>query len=272
MLPCINQATTMTTDFATDIRVYSEAGFESVELWLPKLEQYLQEGNSLESAQELLRRVGLRAVAACAQGGCLASSGEERRSALDQLRARLLLCQALGAETLVVYSESPEGVTEATYDLVAANLREVCSIAAEHRVTIALEFIKGSRLIGSLATAADVIRRAASPNLGLLFDTFHFYAGISKMEDLDDLEAQQLALVHVNDAADRPREIWTDADRVLLGEGVLPLMEILGVIRNSGYDGYCSLELFSRDLWDEDPLAVATRAYTNLTEYLAALQ
>ena len=56
MQACINQATTMTTDFATDLQAYAEAGFERVELWLDKVEAYLAEGGSLEKAQALLQR------------------------------------------------------------------------------------------------------------------------------------------------------------------------------------------------------------------------
>ncbi|MGQ9554466.1 MAG: sugar phosphate isomerase/epimerase family protein [Anaerolineae bacterium] len=271
MQPCINQATTMTTDFATDMRAYAEAGFESVELWLPKLQQFLDAGSTLEAAESLLRQLGLKAVAACAQGDMLASTGPVRLQALAQLRRFLGMSRALGAETLVVYSESPQKVDESVYEQAVANLAEACDIAAEFGVTIALEFIKGSSLVGSLTTAQWLIERAKRPNLGLLLDTFHFYAGISKMEDLRALDATTLALVHINDAKARQREIWTDADRVLLGEGVLPLREMMTIIKSKGYEGYCSLELFNKSLWDADPFAVARCAHTSLTGFLANL-
>lgn len=271
MQACINQATTMTTDFATDLQAYAEAGFERVELWLDKVEAYLAEGGSLEKAQALLQRLGLKAVAACAQGSCLASSGEARREVLGQLDRRLLLTRALGAETLVVYSESPEQVEPATYDVAAANLAEVCDRSAEFEVTIALEFIKGSRLVGSLPTAERLVRQAGRDNLGVLLDTFHFYAGISKMADLEAMDATRLALVHVNDCDAAPREIWTDRDRVLPGQGVLPLIEMLGIIRDKGYAGYCSLELFNRDHWEGNPFEVARLAHESLSRLLSAL-
>lgn len=270
MQPCINEATTMTTDFATDMRAYAEAGFESVELWLPKIESYL-EGKSVAAVERLLKQQGLRAVAACAQGGILLSEGEQRHTALEQLRSRCALTAALGADTLIVFSEQGDGVDEGTYARAAANLAEACDVAAEYGVTVALEFIKGSRLVGSPRTAQAVMRQADRANLGLLFDTFHFYAGVSKMEDLEALDVSRLALIHVNDARDRPREIWTDADRVLPGEGVLPLREMLSRLAAKGYEGYCSLELFSRPLWEGDPFDVARRAHASLTALLSGL-
>ncbi|MHB0875312.1 MAG: sugar phosphate isomerase/epimerase family protein [Anaerolineae bacterium] len=271
MQPCINEATTMSTDFPTDVRAYAEAGFESMELWLPKVEQFIGAGGSLEAAARLLQQAGVRAVAACAQGGILLSDGEARRQALAQLRDRAGATRALGADTIIVYSESAEQVDEDTYSRAARNLAEACDLVADFGVTIALEFIKGSHLVGSLPTARRVVAEAGRANLGVLFDTFHFYAGVSKMEDLIACDGADLAFVHVNDAADRPREILTDADRVLTGEGVFPVREMLRIIRDKGYEGYCSLELFNRELWDTDPWEVARRAHASLTEFLAGL-
>ncbi len=271
MRPCINQATTMTTDMATDLHAYAEAGFESVEVWLGKLETLLEQGGSLDRVQNLMHQVGIRAVAACAQGNCLLSEGDQRRAALKELERRLLFTRALGADVLVVYSESPDCLEEGVWQSIPQRLAEVADLAADHGVTIALEFIKGSRLIGSLATAERMVRAAARPNLGIAFDTFHFYAGVSKMADLERLEVRNLALVHVNDVADSPREGWTDADRILPGAGVLPLAEMLGLIHGKGYEGHASLELFSRDLWAADPFAVARDAHEAMTRLLAGM-
>lgn len=271
MRPCINQATTMSTDMLTDLQAYAEAGFESVEVWLAKLETLLEQGGSLDRVQNVMQRVGIRAVAACAQGDCLLSEGEQRRVVLDTLERRLLLTRAVGADVLVVYSESPERVEPSVWEVVPHRLAEVADMAADRGVTIALEFIRGSRLVGSLATADRVVGAADRPNLGVAFDTFHFYAGISKMADLVKLDVSRLALVHVNDVPDTPRETWTDADRVLPGTGVLPLPEMLSLIRDKGYQGHVSLELFSRDLWADDPFTTARRAHEAVTQLLAGL-
>ncbi|NLT41074.1 MAG: sugar phosphate isomerase/epimerase [Anaerolineae bacterium] len=271
MKACINEATTMNTDLLTDLQAYAEAGFESVEVWIAKLEALLEKGGSLDQVQTQMERVGIRAVAVCAQGGCLLADGQQRRTVLAELRRRLLFTRALGADVLTVYSESPEKVEPSDWEAAPRRLAEVADLADEQGITIALEFIKGSRLIGSLATAARVIAAANRPNLGVAFDTFHFYAGISKMADLENLDVSRLALVHVNDVGDTPRETWTDADRVLPGTGVLPLMEMLGLIHGKGYEGHVSLELFSRELWDADPFTAARLAHEAMQQLLAGL-
>ncbi len=55
----INQATTMKTDFETDIRAYSSAGFDAIEIWLPKLKQYLASGKKLDQVKKCLMKTGL---------------------------------------------------------------------------------------------------------------------------------------------------------------------------------------------------------------------
>jgi 4-hydroxyphenylpyruvate dioxygenase len=46
-----------------------------------------------------------------------------------------------------------------------------------------------------------------------------------------------------------PRELATDADRVLPGEGDFRLQSIVEQLRRIGYDGWISLELLNPTLW-----------------------
>ena len=63
---------------------------------------------------------------------------------------------------------------------------------------------------------------------------------------------------HLNDyPADPPRAEITDAHRVYPGDGVAPLPDILRTLRDIGFRGMLSLELFNRDYWQQDALAVA---------------
>lgn len=53
------------------------------------------------------------------------------------------------------------------------------------------------------------------------------------------------------------RELATDADRILPGDGDLPLENFLGKLRERGYDGYVSLELMNPTLWQTKASQVA---------------
>ncbi|HUX88190.1 MAG TPA: TIM barrel protein, partial [Chloroflexota bacterium] len=83
------------------------------------------------------------------------------------------------------------------------------------------------------------------------------------------LDLKHLLFVHINDAPGTlPREALTDKDRVLPGTGNFPLASIIRGLRDQGYAGYYSLELFNDDLWATDPFRVAQQAYQSLIEYL----
>jgi 4-hydroxyphenylpyruvate dioxygenase len=264
---CVNEASTMPTGFATDVRAYATAGFEGIELWLAKVETFL-ESASLADAQALLADHGLTATAACAQGQLLVSQGTVRQEALDALRRKLELCQALDSPVLIVASESPNKVTIDDYDRAAKSLVQVAETAAGYGVTIALEFIKGSSLVGSVSTAADLIARVDHPNLSLLFDTFHYYAGVSKPADIGVIPKGKVAFVHVNDCLDLPRELLTDAHRTYLGQGPIPVRRLVDALAERSYDGWLSFEAFNRDMWEEDPYKVANSIKRNMEEVL----
>lgn len=270
---CINPATTMTTDFATDLRAFAAAGFRATELWLTKLDRYLDDGHSLAEARGLLDDSGLAPLAACAQGNLLISVGEERGDALENLRRRAELLATLGCPLLIVPSEAlPQPLprpVQPLYVRAAENLAEAADLVAPFGITLAVEFIKGPRVAGTPLTAQELVARCERPNASVLFDTFHFYAGYGKIEDLAALDVARLGFVHVNDApATIPREALTDSDRVFPGEGDIPLGTILAQLQGRGYRGAYSLEIFNQDVWAEDPFLAARRAYASMVNLL----
>jgi len=248
----------MKCDFATDIKAYGQAGFEAVELWLAKVYEYLKD-HSLDDAKKLLKDNGLKSVSACYKGGLMLVEGEEKEKSFEEFEEILKVCEALETPVLIVPESSPQ-CEKGMYDKATANMQEASAIAEKYGVTLAMEFLKGSKFIGSLKTATYLNRKINRKNVGILFDTFHFYAGVSKMADIAELEEGEIKFFHINDVTPEvPRDVWEDKHRVLLGEGVLPLKEICDAVEKAGYTSYVSLELFSEPLWAEDPLEVAKK-------------
>jgi hypothetical protein len=48
-----------------------------------------------------------------------------------------------------------------------------------------------------------------------------------------------------------------DKDRVYPGDGVAPMQQIMGDLKNLEGQKILSLELFNREYWKQDPLSVA---------------
>jgi 4-hydroxyphenylpyruvate dioxygenase len=64
------------------------------------------------------------------------------------------------------------------------------------------------------------------------------------------------------------RELATDGDRVLPGDGDIPLAAIAQRLNEIGYDGYVSVELMNPGLWRVPPRQFGEIAMTALRKAL----
>jgi 2-keto-myo-inositol isomerase len=252
MKPCISQATILSNSFEADLPVLSRSGWTDVEIWLTKLESFL-DGHSLTEARAMLEAEGIKPVAAASQGGLLLSQGTEHTLHWDHFRHRLGLLAELGVPTLIV---TPDFVPHARGDdfrRAAVALGEAAKLAASAGVRIALEFQKSSSFCACLETVVAMVEQSGSSNAGVCLDVFHYYTGPSKLEDLAHLSPQNLAWVQVCDISGTPRELAGDADRILPGDGDFQLGPIVEHLGRIGYDGHVSLELLNPHLWQVAP-------------------
>src|SRR5262249_54543172 len=137
------------------------------------------------------------------------------------------------------------------------SLAEAGRWAQAFDVRLGLEFRGSATFCSSLDTALALVGQCGEPNVGVVLDVFHYYTGPSKFDDLALLTPQALAHVQLCDLAGVPRELATDADRILPGEGDFHLGPIVELLRRVGYDGWVSLELFNPVLWQAKPSQVA---------------
>jgi 2-keto-myo-inositol isomerase len=259
-MPCINQATTMQADFRAAIEAYHRAGFRAVELWLESVEPFLKK-ESVAAARRLMADQGIEPVSACCEGDVFFPGLPDREKRLDSLKRKLDSSRELGARRFVLYSAIFEDVKPSDYDAALPGLAAVGDLGRERDIVVGIEFIKGAKFLGSLLTTIELLRRAAHSHLRVQFDTFHFYAGVSKLEDLENVRPGEISFVHINDVPAKPRELLEDTDRVYVGEGVLPLERILRALAPV-YGGYLSFEVFQYA--GQDPDAVARRGYEGL--------
>ncbi len=267
MIPCLSEATTMPAEFDADLRACAQAACPALEVWLTKLENFLQR-NSLDATRRLIEEHGVRLAAAAVQGGILLTQGEARRESFALLERRLELCHSLEIETLVVAADFADEVSSTDYERAVVSLKQAALLAAPRGVRLALEFHGRARFCNNLSTAAALVEHAGEPNAGICFDVFHYYTGPSKFEDLALLSRDNLFHVQLSDLAGIPRELATDSDRVLPGDGDFALPPILDYLRSIGYAGFVSVELMNPNLWRLDPVQVSEVAITALRKLL----
>lgn len=272
MILGLNGATTMKADLATDIRVAGQAGFQVVELWAAKLDEFL-ESHSLEDLARHLAEAGVKAHAINSIEKITFRDAAGRAEVLERCRQLSQYAQGIGCPWIVVVpGPLPEGTLwhEVREETVAV-LRELAAIAQPHRVKLAFEFLGFPWCsVRTLTEAWAIVVATDRPNVGVVLDTCHFYAGGSSLAGIGAVSPARLAVLHINDVEDVPLEQITDAHRVFPGDGVIPLKDIVRELRTIGYRGVCSVELFRPEYWERDPLEVAREAKEKTLAVLAS--
>jgi sugar phosphate isomerase/epimerase len=267
MKPCISEACTMPTSFADDVAAVVEGGCPAMEVWLTKLETHL-ESHTVDETRKLLDDREIKLAAASYQGGLLTSSSDKRKAHLDHYRRRLDLCQALGVSTMVVTGDFFERVDQAAVERAVAALGEAARWAQAFGVRLALEFQGRANFCSCLDTALGLVALCGEPNVGLCLDLFHYYTGPSKFDDLALLTKDNLFHVQVCDLAGVARELASDRDRILPGEGDFRLEPIVARLRQIHYEGFVSLELLNPTLWQVKPAHFAEMGMKSLDRLL----
>jgi 2-keto-myo-inositol isomerase len=268
MLATISQVCSLDSPFEKDLEDYAAGHCDSVELWLTKLETWLQ-AHSLDDFRFLRDKLGLQTPVASFQGGLLASQAERRQEAWGLFDRRLKLCREAGIGTMVVACDVPrQGFDQQMLERVVMSLQELGQHAGDAGVRVALEFQASSAFINNVKTLAMLLGDLGHPSLGICLDVFHYHTGSSKPADLAAVTKDNLFHVQVCDVADLPRELITDSQRILPGEGDIDLGPILQRLKSIGYQGCVSLEVLNPQLWLIPPLQMGEIGMTCLRRML----
>jgi 2-keto-myo-inositol isomerase len=259
MFVCMHGASAAKFDFKAQMEGWSKAGIKAVEPDLTKVREFAQK-ESPAKAKQLLDDLGLKAVSSSNQLN-IPEPGDARARAIEDLKWKVELAQQIGADRLVCPSAGAGNYTADDYKKGVDNMREAAEIAKPFGVTLMLEFARTSRFAQCLPTALKLVRECNHPNFRVMMDTWHFWGGTSKFEDLDLLRDGELAHLHFEDVPSEPvRELQQQPNRVYPGEGIVPLRRIVEVLKKKKYAGPASLEMFNPAIQGADPYEVAKRA------------
>jgi len=267
MKPAISTVCSLNAPLETILEDYSAGQCRLIEVWLGHAEQYLN-GKPAQALSELLLHHGCDPVAATFQGGLLTSQGDARREHWAHFEKRLALCSAASIPTLVLAGDVYGPLGPEDLGRLSASLVESAKRAADAGVRLALEFDARASFPNNLQSAVALIEDVGLPSLGICLDWFHFSVGPSKVIDLHLLTPETIALVQLSDIADVPREMATDADRILPGEGNSPPQQLIAHLEAMKYDGPISIELQNPQLWQVPPRQFGEIAITALRKLL----
>jgi sugar phosphate isomerase/epimerase len=265
LTPCLNASTIRPAPLLTKIEAAAAAGFRAIELWNDDVTAFVEGGGSLAQVGERLASAGLSVpsvIAVMGWIGCPAGERDERRR--EAVR-RMEQAKALGSPFIV--ASPPMGRADVAQ--AAADYRELLQIGRDVGIRPSMEFLGFVDQINSIPAAWEIVERAGDPDGTIVIDWFHMVRGQgSTLDDLRRIPADRISIVHLDDVPyDKPFAEMSDADRVFPGDGDIPIRDMNAVLREIGYQGPISLELFNRDLWDQDPFAVARTGFEKSQPY-----
>jgi 2-keto-myo-inositol isomerase len=265
-------ATTMRADVASDIRAASDAGFDCLEIWASKLKAFLK-ANSTADLKSLFDEHKIEPYSINSIEHVTFRDSEAHAQLLEECEELCRIASEINCPYIVVVP-SPLPESKNWDDVMQESVRvleELGRIAERYNVALAFEFLgQPDCSVQTLAQASEIVRQLKRSNVGLVIDSFHFYAGNSRIESIDALDAGQLFIFHINDAEDLPREQLEDRHRLLPGLGILPLEEIIGALRRINYDRVTSVEIFRPEYWERDPSELAREAHAAVSRVLVS--
>ena len=268
----LNGATTMKADLATDLQAAKAAGFDYLEIWASKLRKFLKE-RSPDELRDLFSESGLSPLSINSIEHVTFRDAPAYDSIKHECEELSSIAGRIGCPCIVVVPGRLPQSGASRAEIITESievLTELCDIAAAHDVSLAFEFLgQPDCSVPTLNLAAAIVRETNRQNLGLVIDSFHFYAGNSLFQTLETLDPELIQIFHINDAEDLPREQLEDRHRLLPGLGILPLREMVAAFRSIGYDKVASVEIFRPEYWERDPFELAREAHAATKRVLA---
>lgn len=259
----LNGATLMTTRTPRVVEIARATGYAGIEA---RAERLLKDSSEVQATAEIVRLGDILTL----NGVALTVRPDGRMDPHlieDDLRPRLQICRDLGSPYLLAIPPRAPGLE--TRRAIPAT-RDALELARERAdklgIRIAFEFLGfGDCPINTPAIAAETVDGIEA--VDLVLDSCHWHA--SGSQPLGSFPVDRLALVHLNDAPDKPPREIEDEDRLLPGEGVIKLTTLLGDLQARKYVGPWSLETFNPVYWKDDPEAIARRGRAAIDTLLA---
>lgn len=139
-------------------------------------------------------------------------------------------------------------------------LTAVSEILARHNARFGLEFLgplhfrkaQPYEFIWRMDEALEFAKECG-PNIGLLLDVWHWYHAGATTADILAAGKERIVHVHLSDCPKMPPEQVRDNQRVLPGEGVIPLVPFFQALEKIAYTGGVSPEPIGRIPKDMSP-------------------
>lgn len=257
---CLNTSTIRGQNIPIDkeAEIAAKAGYTGFEPWIRELDEFVKKGGSLKDLGKKIADLGLQVPSAIGFAEWIVADDAKRKKGLETAQRDMEALLTIGGKRLAA---PPVGATnEKLSDLnaIADRYRALAELGKKAGVVPEVELWGFSKTLSRLGEVVFVAMESAHPDACILPDIYHIYKGGSDFDGIRLLAGKSIGIFHMNDyPSSLSREKINDADRVYPGDGNGPLKSTLRLLRDIGYKGMLSLELFNREYWKQDAMLVA---------------
>ncbi len=245
----ISETTTYRWAFDEDIVHYHRAGVQSVGVWREKLADFGE-----ERGVELLRDMEMDVSSLWWVGGFTGSDGRTHVGSVRDAQRAMRLAADIRAECVIAYPGGQGGhIRRHAERLLNGALDELIFFAEEFNIPIAFEPMPGCcagnwTFWDDYRQGVDFILSSESEYVQMVLDVDHFHHSGLSLDQLKEM-VPRIALVQLADSQCAP---GAEVNRCALGEGEIPLAEIMAALEEAGYNGRYEVELFGEDVESYD--------------------
>lgn len=263
---CLNTSTIKPQPLLDKIRLTAEVGFDAIELWINDLYEHVGRGGEIRDIENALSDYGLIVPSMIALRQWGEPIGREYELALEECKRRMELAARIGATYVVATPPREPSEFNQLVDRYG-DLLEIGRLAGVRPTFEYISFFAGAQ---TLDVAWQVVQAVGDEDATLIADAFHTWNSPSTDGLLAAIPGDRISHYHIDDSnPDLPRMQQMDPDRVMIGNGTIDLRREIEILREIGYNGMISLELFNASLWEEDPLTVLQTGKQRLDDLLS---
>ncbi len=251
----INTATLNALSLPAAVEAIAGAGIPALAPWRHKVHEH-----GLAPTARLIRDAGLKVSGLCRGGMFPAADAAGRRAAIEDNRRAIAEAAALEAACLVLVTG---GLPAGSRDLPGARaqvrdaLAELLPEARDARVPLAIEplhpmYAADRAVINTMAQALDLCD-ALGPGIGIAVDVYHVWWDPDLERQIERCGRDRLLAFHICDWLVPTRDLLLD--RGMMGDGVIDIPRLRGLVEAQGFSGFCEVEIFSEANWWKRPAA-----------------
>jgi sugar phosphate isomerase/epimerase len=252
----MSQITTLRWPFERDVACFADAGVTAIGVSVAKLEAV-----GVGPAERALGGAGLRVSCLTSSGVFPLADADGAQAALARTRTHLAAASQLGAGCLFVL---PGQAPALSWEEAAARSRPLLEAllpdAERLGVRLAVEPVSQLRVdlgfLHSFDDALDFVDGIRSPWLGVVLEMNNAWSERWLYDNIRD-RADRVAIVQVSDFK---AGTMAASERVMIGDGDIPLRRICRALQSAGYGGWYDIELLGSAIEAEGYDAVVPRA------------